>query len=63
MQVENQVQSFVPKIYSAEKIYEMFLSLGYPEDKILDPTYKRKKNLTLQERIFLVSKRFFGVLT
>src|SRR4030043_1137270 len=42
MQVENQVQSFVPKTDSPEKIYELFLSLGYPKDKLLDPSYKRK---------------------
>src|SRR4030065_2746198 len=42
MQIEHHVQSFVPKTDSPEKIYEMFLSLGYPKDKILDPSYKRK---------------------
>lgn len=42
MQIENHVQSFVPQTDSPDKIYELFLSLGYPKDKILDPSYKRK---------------------
>lgn len=42
MQIDHHVKSFVPKIDSPEKIYELFLSLGYPKDKILDPSYKRK---------------------
>lgn len=36
------VQVFIPKLDSPEKVYELFLGLGYPRDKILDPTYKRK---------------------
>lgn len=42
MQIENNVQSFVPQTDSPEKIYELFLSLGYPKDKLLDTSYKRK---------------------
>ncbi|MFZ5906346.1 MAG: Eco57I restriction-modification methylase domain-containing protein [Nitrospirota bacterium] len=42
MQIENHVQSFIPKTDSPEKIYDLFLSLGYPKDKLLDPSYKRK---------------------
>ncbi len=42
MHIEHHVQSFVPQTDSPEKIYELFLSLGYPKDKILDPSYKRK---------------------
>src|SRR4030043_395246 len=42
MQVENQVQSFISETDSPEKIYELFRGLGYPKDKILDPSYKRK---------------------
>jgi hypothetical protein len=36
------VENLIPKIDSPEKIYELFHSLGYPKDKILDPSYKRK---------------------
>jgi hypothetical protein len=36
------VQQFVPNMDSPEKVYELFHGLGYPADKILDPTYKRK---------------------
>lgn len=43
MQIEHHVQSFVPKTDSPEKIYELFLSLGYPKDKLLNPSYKRKR--------------------
>src|SRR4030043_590889 len=42
MQTESHVQSFVPKIDSSEKVYELFRVLKYQEDKVLDPTYKRK---------------------
>src|SRR4030042_1269555 len=42
MQAENHVQCFVPKTDSPEKIYELFRSLRYPTDKVLDPSYKRK---------------------
>jgi len=36
------VQKIIPEIDSPPKIYELFRGLGYPSDKILDPTYKRK---------------------
>ncbi len=42
MQIEHPVQSFVPQADSPEKIYELFLSLGYPKDKVLNPSYRRK---------------------
>src|SRR3989304_4419809 len=42
MQTESHVQSFVPKIDSPEKVYELFHILGYQKDKVLDPSYKRK---------------------
>jgi hypothetical protein len=38
----NYVQSIVPQIDSPKKIYELFLALKYPKDKMLDPSYKRK---------------------
>ncbi len=36
------ISKFIPETISPEKIYELFRELGYPEDKLLDPTYKRK---------------------
>lgn len=42
MSIREFVQVFIPKLDSPEKVYELFLGLGYPRDKILDPTYKRK---------------------
>jgi hypothetical protein len=42
MDIANHVQSIIPKTDSAVKVYELFRSLGYQKDKILDPTYKRK---------------------
>ena len=36
------IQEFLPGTDSPEKIYELFRGLGYPEDKVLDPTYRRK---------------------
>jgi hypothetical protein len=38
MQTESYVQRFVPKTDSPENIYELFRSLGYPADKVLNPT-------------------------
>lgn len=42
MDIANHIQNFVPKTDSPEKIYELFRSLKYPKDKLLDPSYKRK---------------------
>lgn len=36
------VQDIVTKTDSPETVYALFRSLGYPEDKLLDPSYKRK---------------------
>ena len=36
------VQGFLSEIDSPEKVYELFRGLGYPEDNVRDPTYKRK---------------------
>lgn len=40
--IKEYVQRFIPGIDSPDKVYELFRGLGYPEDKVLDPTYKRK---------------------
>ncbi len=42
MDTKNFVQEFLPGIKSTEDVYRLFRGLGYPEDKVLDPTYKRK---------------------
>ncbi len=42
MDIREYVQGFIPEIDSPEKIYGLFRGLGYPEDKVLDPSYKRK---------------------
>ena len=42
MTIKEIVQEFIPKMNSPEKVYELFHILGYPEGKLLDPTYKRK---------------------
>ncbi|MEW6409709.1 MAG: hypothetical protein AB1488_06310 [Nitrospirota bacterium] len=42
MDIQEYVQKIVPKIDSPEKVYELFRSLGYQKDKLLDASYKRK---------------------
>ena len=42
MDLKGIVQEFIPEMNSPEKVYGLFRLLGYPEDKLLDPTYKRK---------------------
>jgi len=42
MNIKAFIQDFIPQMDSPEKIYELFRGLGYPEDKVLDPSYKRK---------------------
>ena len=42
MDIKSTVQEFVPGMDSSEKVYGLFRILGYPDDKVLDPTYKRK---------------------
>src|SRR3972149_2040041 len=42
MDIIKYVQNFIPETDSPDKIYELFRSLGYPKDKVLDPSYKRK---------------------
>jgi hypothetical protein len=42
MNAQKFVSSTVPATDSPAKVYELFRGLGYPEDKILDPSYKRK---------------------
>ena len=42
MDIKATVQEFIPGMDSTQKVYELFHVLGYHEDKILDPTYKRK---------------------
>ena len=42
MDIKGSIQQFVPTIDSPQKVYDLFRRLGYPEDKVLDPTYKRK---------------------
>lgn len=42
MILKGPVQEFIPEIDTPEKIYELFRVLGYPDGKLLDPTYKRK---------------------
>src|SRR5574341_1935286 len=42
MTTKDAVQDFIPGMNSPEKVYKLFRSHGYPDNKILDPTYKRK---------------------
>lgn len=42
MDVKDFVQTFIPQMDSPEKVYELFMGLGYPEEKVFDPSYKRK---------------------
>lgn len=42
MAIKDVVLESVPAINSPEKIYDLFRLLGYPDGKLLDPTYKRK---------------------
>ncbi len=36
------VQDIITKTDSPERVYDLFLGLGYQKDKLLDPSYKRK---------------------
>ena len=42
MHIKELVSKFIPETDSPEKVYELFRGLGYPKNKVLDPTYKRK---------------------
>ncbi len=42
MTAKDFIQGFLPGTDSPGKIYELFRGLGYPGDKVLDPTYQRK---------------------
>jgi len=42
MPFRDYVQKVIPEINSPDKVYELFRGLGYPEDKLLDPSYKRR---------------------
>ena len=42
MDIKGFVHKIIPEINSPSKVYDLFRGLGYPEDKVLDPTYKRK---------------------
>jgi hypothetical protein len=42
MEMREYISQFISETDSPEKIYELFRGLGYPTDKILDPSYKRK---------------------
>ena len=42
MDIKGFVDKIIPEINSPSKVYDLFRGLGYPEDKVLDPTYKRK---------------------
>jgi len=42
MPFRDYVLKIIPEINSPDKVYELFRGLGYPEDKLLDPSYKRR---------------------
>ncbi|NWF98799.1 MAG: Eco57I restriction-modification methylase domain-containing protein, partial [Nitrospirae bacterium] len=42
MPFRDYVQKIIPEINSPDKIYKLFRGLGYPEDKLLDSSYKRR---------------------
>ncbi len=61
MNIANYIQHVIPKTDSPDKIYELFRSLGYNKDKLLDPTYKRKIDEMLYIKVeFSVGKILFG---
>jgi len=33
------IQNFIPKMDSVDKIYQLFVNLNYPEEKMFDPSY------------------------
>lgn len=35
------IQNFIPKMDSVDKIYQLFVNLNYPEEKMFDPSYRR----------------------
>ncbi len=41
MPFRDYVQKVIPNINTPEKVYDLFRGLGYPEDKLLDPSYRR----------------------
>lgn len=42
MDIRGTIQAYIPGMDSPEKVYGLFQALGYPDGKLLDPTYKRK---------------------
>lgn len=42
MDIKEYDTKFIPVTDSPEKVYELFYGLRYPQDKILDSTYKIK---------------------
>ena len=42
MAIKGFAPKIIPEINSPSKVYDLFRGLGYPEDMVLDPTYKRK---------------------
>ena len=42
MDIKEYIAKFIPETDSPEKVYDLFRGLMYPEDKVLDSTYKRK---------------------
>ena len=42
MNMKDYVQKAIPALNSPEEVYKLFRGLGYPEGKVLDPSYKRK---------------------
>ena len=40
--MKDYVQKAIPALNSPEEVYKLFRGLGYPEGKVLDPSYKRK---------------------
>lgn len=42
MGIKEYIQKTIPETDSPEKVYNLFLGLGYPKDRVLDPSYKRR---------------------
>ena len=42
MNIKEYVQKAIPALDSPKGVYNLFRGLGYPEGRLLDPSYKRK---------------------
>lgn len=41
IEVRDFIQEFIPKMDSTDKVYQLFANLNYPQENILDSSYRR----------------------